>query len=186
MIKEFKEVEAKTSGIVYRGVFNTIKSLYEKNPEQAGELAISAIELILTGEISTDDPIIGIILEQTKEITKVNDDRYAKKVEQTRHKKIVDQKLEEISRLYKMQFTQRDIAQRLGLTQQTVSNRLALIRKDFPELLQVSNENTCTNLQVKEQESCKNTCTSLQEKTLVQTGTTCKELVQEKLSQFNF
>jgi hypothetical protein len=53
-------------------------------------------------------------------------------------------------------YTQKAIAQQLKLSQQTVSNRLATIRKDYPELLQ--EEQVCTNL-VQE----KNTCINLQE-----------------------
>jgi hypothetical protein len=49
MIKEFNNVETRKSGIIYRGTFNAIKDLYAQNPEMAGELAISAIELVLTG-----------------------------------------------------------------------------------------------------------------------------------------
>jgi hypothetical protein len=68
MITMFNDNEARKSGIIYRSTFNQIKKMYDVNPEQAGELAISAIELVLTGDISSDDALINLILEQNKEI----------------------------------------------------------------------------------------------------------------------
>lgn len=50
------------SGVIYSWQFEQIKKLYKINPEQAGELAISAIELALTGKISSDDYMIDILL----------------------------------------------------------------------------------------------------------------------------
>lgn len=50
------------SGVIYSWQFDQIKKLYKINPEQAGELAISAIELALTGNISSDDYMIDLLL----------------------------------------------------------------------------------------------------------------------------
>ena len=156
MIKEFKDVETRKSGLIYRSTFNQIKKLYDKNPQLAGELAISAIELVLTGDISSDDDNIDMYLEVNKEVVQKNFDAYDAKVENDRRNKIAKYQLDEIAKLHMANYTQKAIAQQLKLSQQTVSNRLATIRKDFPELLQ--EEQTCTNL-VQE----KNTCTNLQE-----------------------
>lgn len=175
MIKEFKDVETRKSGLVYRSTFNQIKKLYDKNPQLAGELAISAIELVLTGSISSDDDNIDMYLEVNKEVVQKNFDAYDAKVENDRRNKIAKYQLDEIAKLHMAKYTQKAIAQQLKLSQQTVSNRLAIIRKDYPELLQ--EEQVCTNL-VQE----KNTCTNLQEnftctneKILVQTGTNIQE-----------
>ena len=152
MIEEFKDIEARKSGVVYRSTFNQIKKLYKKNPELAGELAISAIELVLTGDISSDDDNIDMYLEVNKEVAQKNFDAYDAKVENDRRNKIAKYQLDEIAKLHMAKYTQKAIAQQLKLSQQTVSNRLSTIRKEFPELLQA--ENTCTN-----------------EKEFVQTGT---------------
>lgn len=175
MIKEFKDVETRKSGLVYRSTFNQIKKLYDKNPQLAGELAISAIELVLTGSISSDDDNIDMYLEVNKEVVQKNFDAYDAKVENDRRNKIAKYQLDEIAKLHMAKYTQKAIAQQLKLSQQTVSNRLAIIRKDYPELLQ--EEQVCTNF-VQE----KNTCTNLQEnftctneKILVQTGTNIQE-----------
>jgi hypothetical protein len=49
MIEMFNEVEMRDSGIIYNSVLEQIRKLYAVDPERAGELAISAIELTLTG-----------------------------------------------------------------------------------------------------------------------------------------
>ena len=53
MIKEFKDNPTRDFGNVYQSMLSQIKKRYEKDPEQAGELAISFIEFVLTGEISS-------------------------------------------------------------------------------------------------------------------------------------
>lgn len=175
MITTFNDNEARKSGIIYRSTFNQIKKMYDVNPEQAGELAISAIELVLTGDISSDDALINLILEQNKEINQKNANDYDNKVEQARRKKIIDQKLDEIARLHNAGSIQREIAVKLGLSQQTVSNRLALIRKEYPELLQ--DKNACTSAQAKNTKVDKNACIPIQDENAC---TSKKELVQDK------
>lgn len=136
MIKEFNNVEGRPQALIYRGTLNAIKELYKMDPDLAGEAAISAIELVLTGQYSSSNPMMGVILAETKEVSKVHADKYEKVVESKKQKKVVEQRLDEIAALVKAKCTQKEVANRLGLTQQTVSNRIALIRKEFPELLQ--------------------------------------------------
>jgi hypothetical protein len=136
MIEQFNDIEMRDSGIIYNSVLEQIKKLYIVDPEKAGELAISAIELTLTGQISSDDMIVELMLEPTKISVGKNHAKYDQKVESSRHKKIVEQKLDQIAELSDMGMRQREIAERLGLTQQTVSYRLGVIRSTYPELLQ--------------------------------------------------
>jgi DNA-directed RNA polymerase specialized sigma subunit len=186
MITEFKENEARKSGIMYRSTLTQIKQLYEVDPIQAGEFAISAIELLLTGEISSDDAMINVILAQNKEINEKNANGYDLKVEQAKQRKIIDQKLEEIANLFMSKKTQKEIAVKLGLSQQTVSNRIALIRKEYPELLQ--EKNACTS----NSEFVQVGTNVVQEKRVVKDEKSCtskKELVQDGtsiLKEFNF
>ena len=192
MINEFKDSEVRKSGVIYRSTFNQIKKLYDKNPLLAGELAISAIELVLTGDISSDDDNIDMYLEVNREVAQKNFDAYDAKVENDRRNKIIKYQYDEIARLYQQKYTQKAIAQQLKLSQQTVSNRLAAIRKDFPELLQdgtskkefvpsLQEKNACTNLQVNSactnEEKFVQTCTNVQEENVC---TNNVELVQEE------
>lgn len=135
MINSFKDSEVRNSALIYKSTFEQIKKLYNINPEQAGELAISAIELALTGEISSDDYMIDLILENMKVIGEKNKVKYDNKIESQKQKRIEEQKLDLIANLYNGGMKQKDIAVRLNTTPQTISNRMATIRTDFPELL---------------------------------------------------
>ncbi len=135
MINEFKDLEMRKSGLIYNGTFEQIKKLYEVDPEKAGELAISAIEFVLCGEISSDDMLVQLMLEPIRPINESNSMKYDQKVESARQKKITEQKLDLIADLSKRGFRQREIAERLGLTQQMVSYRLGVIKSSYPELL---------------------------------------------------
>ena len=55
MIPYFKDNEVRDTGIIHNAILDQIKLLYDDNPEMAGELAISAIELVLTGDMSTNN-----------------------------------------------------------------------------------------------------------------------------------
>lgn len=164
MIKEFNEVEVRRSGIIYRSLLTQIKTLYSRDAVKAGELAISAIEQVLTGQISSDDAMISIMLEPSREIEQSVQEKYEAKLESSRQKKIQSQRLDEIAELVNMGCTQREIGNRLGLSQQTVSNRVKLMRVSYPELLQ-ENKN-CTNF-VQDFDK-KKVCTNF-----VQNSTTC-------------
>ena len=142
MINSFKESKVSDSAVVYSSTLSQIKKLYEKNPVMAGELAISAIELALTGEISSDDYMIEIMLENIKVINEKNKDKYNKKVESQKQKRIEENKLDEIAKLHLQGYKQKQIAEKLGITQQKVSYWLGIIRSEFPFLLTENTENT--------------------------------------------
>lgn len=104
-------------------------------------MAIAAIELVLTGEISTDDYMIEVILENMKVVNEKNKAKYDKKVESQKQKKLEDQQLSLIADLYLQGVKQKDIAKKIGTTPQTISNRLALIRTDYSYLLEKNQVN---------------------------------------------
>ena len=135
MIAEFKDVPIRQTGVVYSGMLEQIKKLHQVNPEQAGELAISAIEMVLTGGFSSDDVMIELMLEPMKALVQGNQDRYDQKVEASKMKKITEQKLDQIAEMMQAGVKQKSIAERLGLTQQVVSYRWGVIKRDYPELL---------------------------------------------------
>ena len=159
MIEMFKDNEMRASGLVFSSVLEQIKELYQYDPDQAGELAISAIEMILTGDISSDDVNIKIMLAPLRKITEVNVSKYETKVENKRQKKIVEMKLDKIAELLAAGYKQREIGERLGFSQQVVSYRIDVIKKSYPELLQ---ENS-TKIQENSQKVCTKIQTNLQE-----------------------
>lgn len=194
MIEQFKDTEVRNTGVIYSSVLDQIKGLYEFDPEQAGELAISAIELILTGDISSDDVNIRVMLAPIKKLTEVNVNKYDNKVENQKHKKIVEMKLDVIADLWNKGYKQREIGERVGLSQQVISYRIDVIKKKYPELLTAEPENftkiqenstkVCTNLQensTKIQITHKNT----KKQNFVQTCTKSENFVQKNLENSN-
>ena len=57
-----KNNEIRDSGIISSNILQWIRQLYSISPEKAGEFAISAIESSLTGEISSNDAMIKLVL----------------------------------------------------------------------------------------------------------------------------
>ena len=72
MIEYFNDAEMRNSGVIYSSTFEQIKKLHTVDPEKAGELAISAIELVLTGQMSSDDVMIDMMLTTIKAINDSN------------------------------------------------------------------------------------------------------------------
>ena len=202
MIEMFNEVEVRKSGVIYDSVLEQIKRMYLVDPEQAGELAIAAIELTLTGQFSSDDVIIELMLEPAKIVGAGDRIKYEQKVENSRQKKINEQKLDQIAALMQQGLKQREVAQKLGLTQQTVSYRWGVIKAQYPELLQTeepeipnvyqktNNESVVPNVYQNTNESItlpnvyQNTDVT-KKQNFVQTGTkesVCKNLVADEIN----
>lgn len=135
MIEMFNEVDVRGSGVIYASTFEQIKKMYAVDPEKAGELAISAIEMVLTGQISTDDYMIDMMLTTAKAVNENNVAKYESRVESARQKKVRDLKLAEIADLLRAGWKQREIGEKLGMSQQNVSYRIGVIRSSYPELL---------------------------------------------------
>ena len=135
MIEYFNDVDVRGSGVIYASTFEQIKKMYAVDPEKAGELAISAIEMVLTGQISTDDYMIDMMLTTAKAVNENNVAKYESRVEGARQKKVRDLKLAEIADLLRAGWKQREIGEKLGMSQQNISYRIGVIRSSYPELL---------------------------------------------------
>lgn len=142
MIECFNDVEVRSSGVIMSSVFDQVKKMYAMDPDMAGELAISAIELVLTGQISSDDAMIDMLLAPAKVINDHNVQRYENRKEGSKNKKIKDMKLDEIAEMLQSGMKQKEIAERLHISQQTVSYRMGLIRTQYPELMQDRGDET--------------------------------------------
>ena len=140
MIDLFNEAEVRKSGVIYNSVLEQIKRIHLMDPDKAGELAISAIELVLTGQISSDDPMIDALLQPLLVMRDKDENEYNLKQEAANNKKIVELKLREIAELHMSGCSQAQIGERLGIKQQTISYRLNVIRSKYPELLQKNGE----------------------------------------------
>lgn len=160
MIKKFKEAPClKNSGIIYSDSYKSAKELYELDPLRGGELAMTILELVMTGDFSSDDPMFKIILNPLITATVKSDENYKKKVKEGKFKDIEENMLDKIAEYYNQGLTQQQISIKLNgaITQQTVGNRLKKIREKYPELLneELHDKNTSKKKLVKDEKSCK-------------------------------
>lgn len=89
MIKEFNNLPVRESGIIYDHTLNQIKEFYSVDPNLAGELAISAIELVLTGETSTDNEVIKIMLKPLEKKRDVDELNWTKRLYLSKKNKLL-------------------------------------------------------------------------------------------------
>ena len=157
MIEYFNDVEVRGSGVIMSSVFDQVKKMYAVDREMAGELAISAIELVLTGQFSSDDAMIDMLLAPAKVINDHNVQRYEIRKEGSKNKKIKDMKLDEIAEMLKSGMKQKEIAERLHISQQTISYRMGVIRTQYPELMQDRGTETAQTILPKNVDSYQNT-----------------------------
>lgn len=133
MIDSFKDTPMRQSGVIYDGSFEQVKMLYAQDPQLAGELAISILELTLTGAISSDNPLIPILLATQAKVVAKDKQKYEGKVAAAESKKY--ERLSQIADLYNQGYKQKEIAEMLGKSSSTISESLAQIRESYPELL---------------------------------------------------
>jgi transcriptional regulator with XRE-family HTH domain len=136
MITHFNFDNCTDSGVVFRSVLEQIEMIYEDDPALAGEFAIAAIHIILTNENNSNDKVVRLSLKQMEAVAANNRSKRESKVTASREAKIKNKKLDIIAELHSQGLTQKQIAAEVGESQQTVSNRLGMIRAEFPELLE--------------------------------------------------
>lgn len=132
MIKEFKEAEMRATAQIYKSMLVQIQALHKKDPAWAGELAISFIEFLITGEISSDDSIIVGMVEGYRESVKKAQGRYDAKVALTK------ESLKPIADMLNRGMKQTEIARAMGVQPPAISKKITQIRLNFPELLEIS------------------------------------------------
>lgn len=170
MIQEMKNSEIRDSGVMYSSTLQQIRQLYNISPEKAGEFAISAIELLLTGEISSDDAMIEVMLTPINVINKRTQHNYDMTCERNKKSQYEEGKFELIAELANQGKTQTAIAKELGVSQQTISKRIKIIKTEYPQLL----------LQPKNIKINKNGCKKVQDEVQLQPKNSCTTVVQEK------
>ena len=134
MIKEVRDLKSRPSGVIYESTWEQIKKLYNKNPDLACELAFSVIEQTLTGDISSDDLTIQLICDGLKPINQKAQQKYDIQVKSKRESKCESLQLQKIIELVNMGKTQEEIGKILGVSRQTINNRIRIINEEFPEL----------------------------------------------------
>ena len=134
--------EIRKSGIIYNGMYQQIKEIEKTDPKMAGELAISYFEQILTGEITSKNPIITACVAGMAPIIENNIQKWDDRKEQANEKRIENLKLKEIAAMLNEGLTQEQIGNRLGVSKSAISKRVATMKKDFAWLLESPESDT--------------------------------------------
>ena len=134
MIKEVRHLKYRPRCVIYESTWEQIKKLYNKNPDLGKELAFSVVEQTLTGDISSDDLTIQLICDGLKPINQKAQQKYDIQVKSKRESKCESLQLQKIIELVNMGKTQEEIGKILGVSRQTINNRIRIINEEFPEL----------------------------------------------------
>ena len=145
MIKEFKELESRDSGVIYKSWFEQVKKVYEKNPEEGGELAVSIMEQVLTGSYSSDNYLVDVILTQNKVIIDKDKDKWDREKAAKEQASIEKMKLKEIAEMLNNGATQKVIADTLGESPTTINYRVKQLRTKYQYLLENTKNTKNTN-----------------------------------------
>lgn len=136
MIKEFKNTPYKQdTGVINKGMLEQIKLLHGQDPIAAGELAISLMEEILTGDHSSDHFMVAFSLANFKGV--IENARVKREATIEARKSREEEDLRPLAEMVNAGMRQSEIAKKLNVAQSTISKRLAKIRKDFPFLLNI-------------------------------------------------
>lgn len=136
MIKEFKNTPYKQdTGVINKGMLEQIKLLHSQDPVAAGELAISLMEEILTGDHSSDHFMVSFSLANFKGV--IENARVRREATIEARKSREEEDLRPIADMLNSGMKQADIAKKLNVAQSTISKKLAKIRKEFPFLLNI-------------------------------------------------
>lgn len=142
MIKDFVNAPMRDSGVLYKTTFEKVKEIYPYDQHLAGELAISAMEQLFTGEISSDNYMVRALLQNEKILNEKNKLKYDSIAKAKREKRMEELNLKEIAELHKQGYNQTNIGKRFGVSQQTISKRLVIIATEYPELIKDFTTNT--------------------------------------------
>lgn len=134
LIKEFKNNEVRATGVINRGMFEQVKMLYMQDPAAGGELAVSLMEQVLTGDHSSDNFMVAFAIANHQETISKAQHNYDLSKETKQN--AIEEDLRKYVDLFKEGYTQAEIAKKLGGTQSSVSKKLTKARKEFPHLFQ--------------------------------------------------
>jgi len=125
------------SCIVYNSLYDQAMDYYDDGDYKEGmELLLSYIEIGLTGEaIHDNERAARTILRSYYPILQKNTERYNVAIQSKRDSRRDSQKLDDIARMIKEGVSQSEMAEKLNVTQGTISNRIKLIKKEYNFLL---------------------------------------------------
>lgn len=136
MIADFKIEECRDSAVLYQTIYKQVARKYKRGKyEEAAELALAYMQVMLCGETTTDDEDIVDLIEPYLYSSHKAAERYERKLQRTKESKIDEMRLDEIAALMNKGKKSLVIAETLGIPRSTVSYRMNVIKDNYKELL---------------------------------------------------
>lgn len=136
MINEFDFEACRDSAILYQSIYKQVARKYKRGKyEEAAELALSYMQIMLNGYTTTDDEDIQDMLEPYVSVSKKANERYSRKLQKDAENQIKELLLEEIASMINEGKSYAAIADSLNIAKSTVSYRVSIIKEKYPELL---------------------------------------------------
>ena len=136
MINEFDFEACRDSAILYQSIYKQVARKYKRGKyEEAAELALSYMQIMLNGYTTTDDEDIQDMLEPYVSVSKKANERYSRKLQKDAENQIKELLLEEIASMINEGKSYAAIADSLNIAKSTVSYRVGIIKEKYPELL---------------------------------------------------
>lgn len=136
MITEFDYENCRESSILYKTAYKQVARKYQRGKyEEAAELALAYMQVMLCGETTTDDEDIVDLIEPYLYSSHKSAERYERKLQRTKESKIDEMRLDEIAALMNEGKKSLFIAETLGIPRSTVSYRMNVIKDNYKELL---------------------------------------------------
>lgn len=136
MIEEFDFDNCRESSVLYQTIYKQVARKYKRGKyEEAAELALAYMQVMLCGETTTDDEDIVDLIEPYLYSSHKAAERYERKLQRTKESKIDEMRLDEIAALMNEGKKSIDISETLGIPRSTVSYRMNVIKDNYKELL---------------------------------------------------
>ena len=103
------------------------------------------MEIVLTGDYSSDDFLVEFAMKNHEIVVEKTRDNYEKKIKANRAKQIDKLELVKIAELIAKGYSQAAIAKALEESAATISYRVGVLRKDYPELLEEATQKNQKN-----------------------------------------
>lgn len=153
MIERFNDVEMRDSSVIYGSSLKQIKEMYQIDPNTAGELAISIIEVAITGQMSTNNPLIKMALANFEDVANKNKKKWDDKTAKQREIRIEKLQLRKIAKLLREGKTQKEIAKLIGKAPSSVSEAVRILKTEFSDILSEFGEDSENSTEYSEKNS---------------------------------
>lgn len=135
MLKQISDDIYRDTAVIKKSTYQSVLDAFEAGEIELGhELAVSILEAIFTGQISSNNLTVKVALNTDRALWGREKADWDKKAEAKREQRAEELQLETIVELKRQGMTQKQIGERLGVSQQAIGKRLTIMQTEYPEL----------------------------------------------------